>query len=91
MPRFRSARMQIGAGARKWHEMMAELDAEAADAGNDGEPDTSSDDTAEGHGQPAPAVELHDDNAAEGHGTPAPAVAPHAWGVWTTNPRGLAT
>ena len=23
MPRFRSARMQVGAGARRWHEMMA--------------------------------------------------------------------
>ena len=74
MPRFRSARLQIGDGARRWCEMMAELDAEAADADNDEEPDTSSDDAAEGHGQPAPAVELHDDNAAEGHGSPAPAL-----------------
>ena len=56
MVRLRTSRMQVGAGARHWHEMMAELDAEAADADNDEEPDTSSDDAAEGHGQPAPAV-----------------------------------
>ena len=38
MVRFRSARMQVGDGARRWLEVMAELDAEAADADNDEEP-----------------------------------------------------
>ena len=50
---------------------MADTDEDSADADSDDIDGCAGNDAAEGHGQPAPAVELHDDNAA---GQRAPAI-----------------